>query len=125
MQVNKRPFSSLNYCIGGRKRRMQRGVPNALMNLDNRSKKIDSQLLPSTRSAVEQYRVRGTISEPCSFGFDPLENSTVKRNIRYESFCSRYSFSSLFCEVSNGCGSNFKNAFKFLTDITYRLASTS
>ncbi len=31
---------------------MKRGIPNVVMDLDNRAKKINPQLLPSARSAV-------------------------------------------------------------------------
>ena len=114
------------YNIGGRKRAMRRGIPDVLMSLDNRVKKIDSRLLPSTRSAVEQYSAHGgTISELCSFGRDPLESSNMKKSIRHETFCSRFSFKSLFYDASNGCGSSFRNALKFLIDVTYRLAHSS
>ena len=102
---------------------MKRGVPNRLMNLDNRAKKVDPALLSTTEEAVELYP--GTISEPCSFGVDPLKSSISKRNIRLESFCFRYSFETLFSQVSNGYSSSFSDALLFLIDITYRLSSTS
>ena len=106
--------------LGGRKRAMKRGIPNVLMRSDNRAKLIDPQLLPSVKSAVEQYSDHGgTISEPCSFGLDPLESNNEKKNIRYQTFCSRYSFKSLFCDVSNGCGSSFKEALHYFIDVTY------
>lgn len=105
---------------------MKRGIPNILMRSDNRSKLIDPQLLPSVRVATEQYNAHGgTISEPCSFGSDPLEHSDTKKSIRYETFCSRYSFKSLFCDVSNDCGSSFKEALCYFIDVTYRLAHTT
>lgn len=113
--------------LGGWKRGMKRGVPNVLMNLDNRAKKINHQLLPSTDTAMQQYSATtgGTISEPCSFGTDPLEADPRKMMIRYESFCSQFSLNSLFCEASNGCGSSFCNALKFLIDVSYRLSHSS
>jgi hypothetical protein len=108
-------------CVaGGRKRTMKRGVPNRLMNFDNRTRKIDSTLLPSASEAVDCYP--GNISEPCGYGVDPLESSVSKQSIRYESFCANYSFQLLFSEVSNGCGSSFAQALLFLIDITYRLS---
>ena len=102
---------------------MKRGVPNRLMNLDNRAKRVDPTLLPSVEQAVQMYP--GAISEPCSFGVDPLETNISKKTIRLESFCSRYSFQTLFSEVSNGCGSSFASALLFLIDTTYRLSSSS
>ena len=105
---------------------MKRGVSDIVMTLDNRTKKINSQLLPSTRSAVERYSAQGgAISEPCTFGRDPSENSDTKKVIRYETFCSRYSFKSLFCDISNGSGLSFRNALIFFIDVTYRLAHSS
>ncbi len=112
--------------VGGRKRAMKRGIPNVIMNLDNRAKKINPQLLPSARSAVQRYQSQGgVISKPCSFGRDPLESNDVKQGIRYETFCSHYSFMSLFCEVSNGSETTFKDALKFVIDVTYRLAHST
>lgn len=114
---------TLHVHVGGRKRGMRRGVPDALMRRDNRARPIDIQLLPSTSEAVHQYRINGgTISGPCSFGTDPLENNAWKKDVRFQSFCSKYSFKSLFCDVSNGCGSSFSEALTFLIDVTYRLA---
>ncbi len=58
---------------------MKRGIPNVVMNLDNRAKKINPHLLPSAGSAVQRYQSQGgVISEPCSFGRDPLEINDVK-----------------------------------------------
>lgn len=104
---------------------MKRGVPNIIMNLDNRAKHIDPDLLPSAAVAIEQYRTNGgNISDPCSFGSDPIGSNTSKKDIRYHSFTSHYSFNTLFCEVSNGCGSSFSSGLRFFIDVTYRLANS-
>ena len=96
-----------------------------MMDLDNRAKRIDLDLLPSTAEAVHQYIANGgTISDSCSFGTDLLQDIPSLKAIRLQSFCSHYSFMSLFCEVSNGYGLSFNCALKFLIDITYRLAHT-
>lgn len=111
------------FTIGGRKRGMRRGIPNALMELDNRARKIYPQLLPSTTTAIQQYSLNGgTISDPCCFGIDPLQSSNAKTIIRREAFDSRYSFTSIFSDISNGCGSSFRSALMFLIDVTFRLA---
>lgn len=95
---------------------MKRGIPNIMMDQDNRAKRINPQLLPSTAIAVQQYTAYGgNISEPCSFGTDPLETNIIKKDIRYQSFC----------EVCNGCSSSYRKALKFLIEITYRLAHSS
>ena len=99
---------------------MKRGIPNKLMILDNRTRKIDSTLLPSASEAVQRYP--GNISQPCIYGVDPLASDVSKQSIRYESFCARYSFQLLFSEVSNGCGASFAQALLFFIDITYRLS---
>lgn len=101
---------------------MKRGIPNRLMDFDNRAKKIDPALLPSAPEAVAYYP--GNISEPCGYGVDPLESDTSKQSIRYESFCAVYSFQLLFSEVSNGYGTTFAQALLFLIDVTYRLSMT-
>ena len=97
---------------GGRKRGMKLECLKLIrmMNLDNRVKRIDPPLLPTAEEAVKVYP--GTISSPCGFV------SVSKKNIRFESFHSRYSFQTLFSEVSD---SSFAKALLFLIDITYRL----
>ncbi len=57
--------------------------------------------------------------------WNPLESNDVKQGIRYETFCSSYSFMSLFCEVSNGSETTFKDALKFVIAVTYRLAHST
>lgn len=99
---------------------MRRGIPNRLMNIDNRAKRIDTSLMPTTEEAVEQYG--GRISEPCTFGTDPLESNNILKDVRYEAFFSKFSFQNLFCHVSNGCGESFSDALLFFIDITFRLS---
>lgn len=101
---------------------MKRGIPNRMMNLDNRTRKIDLSLLPETDEAVQLYP--GIISPPCNFGVDPLHSDDSKKNIRLEVFCSRYSFELLFSEVSNGSIFSFVHALLFFIDTTYRLSSS-
>ena len=115
------------FSAGGHKRGMRRGIPNVLMNLDYKAKRIDPRLLPPTDVAMQQYAVAtgGSISEPCFFGNDPLEACTLKKTIRFESFCRRFSFEVLFFEVSNGCDLSFRDALKHFIDITYRLSHSS
>lgn len=105
---------------------MKRGVPNTLMNQDNRTKRIDLRLLPSVQEAVSRYTsAGGCLAGPCQFGTDPLELCPMKKGIRFQSFCSKFNFKALFCDVSNDCGSSFSNAFKYFADITYRLSHSS
>ena len=102
---------------------MKRGIPNKLMDADNRTRKVHPSLVPTTEEAVERYRLSGgRISDPCFFGTDPLETNEELKTVRYEAFSSKFSFEFLFCEVTNGCGSSFHNALLFLIDITYRLS---
>ena len=95
-----------------------------LMNRDNRAKRIDLCLLPS--EAVSHYTsAGGCLAGPCQFGTDPLELCPTKKDIRLQSFCSKFNFKALFCDVSNGCGSSFSSAFKYFVDVTYRLSHSS
>ena len=93
------------------------------MNSDNQTKQyIDPRLLPSVSNAVDQYHANNkTISQPCSFGVDPLQNLS-KKTTRFDAFTSHYSFQTLFFEVSNGCTASFVSALNFFIDITYRLS---
>lgn len=102
---------------------MKRGIPNRLMNVDNRTRQIHPSLVPSTEEAVRQYELTGgRISSPSFFGADPLELNNELKVIRSESFTSKFSYESLFYEVSNGCGDSFRKALLFFIDVTHRLS---
>ena len=93
------------------------------MNKDNRAKKISSNLLPQTSEAVQMYTsAGGSLSEPARFGVDPLAADFRKQQIRFRSFTDLYSFENLFSQVSNGNSLLFKQALKYLIDITNRLS---
>ena len=103
------------YLAALRKHGMRRGIPNRLMNVDNRARRIDSSLMPTVEEAVNQYQLTGgRISEPCSFGTDPLEFNNILKEIRYKAFISKFSFQNLFCHVSNGCGESLVMHYSFL-----------
>lgn len=52
---------------------------------------------------------------------DLLAGDSQKVEIREKVFMSTFSVESVFGEVANGDGQSFKDAFKFLVDITERL----
>ena len=109
------------HCLGARGKK--RGIPDQLMAKNNRAMKINCQVLPRTPEAVEMYtREGGSLSEPATFGVDPLVSDARKQALRLQSFTSSYSFESLFYEVSNNNGEPFVKAFKHLVNITSRLS---
>ena len=103
---------------------MPRHVPDKAMVQDNRVKKINTHLLPTSAHAVQQYRVSGgTISDNSPFGHDPLAMDPRKMQIRDEAFKGRYpSFEVLFHNIANSNPTPFRDALKFYIDVTFRLS---
>ena len=93
------------------------------MNKDYRARKIQPNMLPQTRDAIQMYP--GSLSEPAIFGLDPLGSKQAKQDMRLAAFTSSYSFENLFYEVANGNGTTFTRALIFFIDITYRLSVSS
>ena len=114
----------ISLLCSGKKNGMPRGVPNVLMNKDNRAKKVHPGVLPSPDAAVQQYSASGgRISDPLTFGVDPLSGDPAKIAIRKQAFLSKYpSFETIFDGVCNGVFEPFRSALLFLVDITYRLS---
>ena len=80
------------YDVLGRRGGITAHVPNVRMNIDNRSKKIDTQLLPTSSRAVQIYEPNGgRISEMTEFGHDPIANNATKCAIRMQAFTEKYS----------------------------------
>ena len=65
-------FLSKENCVA-RRRGIPRGVPNRLMQQDNRARVVILSLLPQTNQAIQLYESSGgRLSDPTSFGSDPL-----------------------------------------------------
>lgn len=101
---------------------MSRGVPNRLMEGNNRARAISSSQLPTADEAVQMYQTDGgRLSDPVLFGSDPLSGERV--DMRDQAFQRRYtSFSRIFHTLVNGDSVLFKQALLFLIDITTRLS---
>ena len=105
---------------------MPRGIPNTLHLQDDRAKKIDPALLPTTSMAVASYEHSGGhITAPRPYGVDPLAANDSKRDIREEAFHQRFSFENIFESAVNGNGTPFVNAFLFYVDVSFRLSHSS
>lgn len=102
---------------------MSRRVPDKAMVQDNRVKKINTHLLPTSAHAVQLYRgSSGTISDGSPFGHDPLAMDPRKLQIR-EAFKGRYpSFEELFHNIANSNPIPFRDALKFYIDVTFCLS---
>ena len=105
-----------------RRRGIPRGVPNRLMQQDNRARVIAPSLLPSTDQAIRLYeRSGGRLSDPTPFGSDPLHGE--RREMRDQAFSRRYpSIDSIFHRLVNGDNLPYKQALLFLIDLTRRLS---
>lgn len=114
----------VNLILAGRKRGIQRGIPDMLMMRDNRAQRIDMNYLPSPHQAARMYEdAGGRLTDPAPFGTDPIADCPEKKRIRDCSFTDRYpSVSELFHEVVNDNSHNFKLALLFYIDITRRLS---
>ena len=103
---------------------MPRGIPNQLMQQDNRTVTVDASILPPTTAAVQLYHQNGgRLTDPEPFGKDPLSSDTAKAALRESAFNEKYpSFSPIFSQLVNGDSKLFEAALKFYVDITYRLS---
>ena len=103
-----------------------RGVPNVLMHHDKRTKHIPASLLPSPEEAAQIYRDNvGRLTDPASFGDDPLGNNYDKKRIRDSYFKEKYPCShQIFYQLVNGEDTHFRNALLLYCDITKRLSSS-
>ena len=104
---------------------MKRGVPNKLMLQNNRVAVLDTSLLPSVDQAVSEYHQSGgRLTEPHTFGIDPLSDSPQKALIREESFFRKYpSFDPIFDGMFNENSTLFADALLFFIGISKRLAN--
>ena len=103
---------------------MPRGVPRLLMGKDNRAQRLPQSMFPSLEQAVQMYRDNvGVLTDPTSFGLDPLADNSEKKQIRERAFNSSYpSYDSIFHHLVNGITTPFKNALLFYIDVTKRLS---
>lgn len=108
----------------GRKRGMPRGVPDILMQQNNKTKKIPPHMLPALDQATEAYRNNsGTLTDPAPYGCDPLEQDADKKRIRVQAFHDRFpSFEDILHNLVNGHSTVFKQALLFYMDVTHRLS---
>ena len=95
-------------------------IPNVRMSSNNRARKINPHLLPTSIAAVQLYEERGgRLREVSEFGQDPIANNTDKYRIRMQAFTEKYpSFEYIFSSLVNGNTVPFKNALKFYISIT-------
>ena len=114
------------FTLSGKQRGIPRGIPNVLMTRDNRTKKFDILSLPSPDQAAQMYRASGgRITDPDSFGDDPIALDPDKIRIRDQCFSKKYnSFTVIFNELVNGEPQKFKHALLYYIDITRRLSAS-
>lgn len=83
---------------------MPRGIPDILMMRNNKTQRIDMSVLPSADLAVQMYtNAGGSLTNPDSFGSDPICHCPNKVDIRQTTFNEKFpSFPDIFHEVVNG-----------------------
>lgn len=102
---------------------MPHGIPNTLQLQDDRTKKINSTLVPTPAQAVATYESNGgNITSPRPYGIDPLAEDHEKRQTRDQAFTQKFAFENIFDSVVNGNGEPFQAAFLFYSDVSYRLS---
>ena len=96
------------------------------MMKNNKAKKIDVSILPSPDLALQMYHNGGgSLTDPESFGNDPICTYPEKVDIRERAFLKKFpSFSDIFYEIVNGNSSKFKKGLLYYIDITKRLAAS-
>ena len=93
------------------------------MGRDNRAMQLPLTMLPPVEQAVQLYRDNvGTLTDPTSFGIDPLAENSEKKQIRERAFTSSYPcYDRIFHDLVNGITAPFRNALLFYIDVTKRL----
>jgi hypothetical protein len=106
---------------------MPRGIPDMLMLNNNQAKRINTNSLPGGTDAVELYRKNGGhLTDPGTFGIDPIGHSEEKCSIRQSAFFDKFnSFDLMFHELVNENPARFKEEILFYIDITRRLSASS
>ena len=75
-------IENITFLSLGKRMGVSRGVPNVLMHHDKRTKHIPASLLPSPEEAAHIYRDNvGRLTDPASFGDDPLGKITMTRSV--------------------------------------------
>ena len=106
----------------GRKDGTPRGPPNQRMHHDNRVKRVDPSVVPSSTELIGMYS--GTIAVNSNFGVDPLNDNQEKCNIRLTFVETAFPpFETIFSEAVNGNKTIFMNNLLLFIDITKRLGS--
>ena len=105
---------------------MPRGIPDILMMRNYKAQKINMSLLPSPELAVQMYtNAGGSLTDPESFGNDPISTLPSKVDIRKAAFVEKFpSLEDMFHELVNGDSSKFKKGLLYYIDITKRLAAS-
>ena len=108
----------------GSRQSLPQGIPNQCVFLDNRVKAIHHSLLWNPAEAAEMYWPGGgRITDPASFGVDPLLDDNSKLLICSQAFRDCFpSFEPIFHNLVNGDDRVFRKGLKFYSDVTYRLS---
>ena len=102
-----------------------RGIPNLLQSHRNGTTAIHPHEVPSTQQATDDYRQQGgTLSDPKTFGSDPLAANALLCNQRDEVFSERIgtTFSEIFNQVLIGNTVPFEQAILNYILITEELS---
>ena len=95
-----------------------------LMLHNNRVAPVNSSALPTVQDALRHYNsLGGALTEPHTFGDDPLNSNQRLQQIRQDLFKERFpSFESLFSSVVAGNHTLFKEGLLFYIETTKRLS---
>ena len=102
-----------------------RGIPNILQSFANGTTTMHTYEVPSTEQAVFEYRQQGgSLSDPDTFGSDPLQGDDVLSSTRDELFSRRMdsSFSEIYSQLIIGNTVPFESAVLDYVTITQELS---
>ena len=93
---------------------------------NNQAARIDSRLIPSVESAIQEFeRNGGQLTVFSSFGEDPLQGNHILAAQREAEFYRRYpDFQEFFHTVANGDYFLFREGILCFIDISTRLSTT-
>ena len=103
-----------------------RGIPNLLQSRCNTTTAMHQHEIPSAEQAADDYKQQGgNLSDPHSYGFDPLEANELLFHRRNELFAERVhsSFPDIFSSLLVGNKAPFEAAIMQYISITKELST--
>ena len=96
-----------------------------MRRVTSRTNRIDLNALPEPDAAVQIYeqRYHGRLTDPHTFGTDPLNDNQELKNLRSRHFVNNHNVEMIFADLVNGRNFTLRNAILFFINETRRLST--